>query len=372
LIQLDSYSELAMKLGAPVSRRFLAVLEATMTSDEARLCGELFVPATAQELAGRLSLDDKIISKMLESLVDRGLLTKGKTQYGFHTSLLAFHHDIADTGVFSGPHATSQKIKDCWNDFFVNEWADIFLKEYETNQVVFRYRTIWPAIGAIEMSPNISPDQILPQENWKLIIEKATRRIIAPCGCRVLWGTPGGSCDEHPLMRCFACFDNDRGKYYVDKPGRLLKEYSLKETLDIVHEAEKAGLVHWGVCYCCNHTCEKLFPLTRAGKLDLAAPNRFQAVVDPDLCTGCQDCVDRCQFNAIEMRKVAGSKRLKSYIIAENCKGCGICVVGCKQRAIRYEIVRPPEYLFSLRQAAMAAIQPGRKAFGGWGFYNLQ
>lgn len=91
-----------MKLGAPGSRRFLSLLEATMAFDEARLCCELFVPATAQELANRLSFDVKTVSKTLESLVDRGLLTKGKTQYGFHTSLLAFHHDLADTGVLNG------------------------------------------------------------------------------------------------------------------------------------------------------------------------------------------------------------------------------------------------------------------------------
>lgn len=370
-MKIDWFRELATKLGAPVSQRFLAILEATMTSDEARLCSELFKPATALELSVRLSLNDKTVYKMLESLVNRGLLTKGKTQYGFHTSLLAFHHDTADSGVFTGPYETSQKIKDCWKDFFVNEWADIFLQDYETNLAAFRARTIWPAIGAIEMSPNISADQILPQENWKLIIEKAKRRIIAPCGCRVLWGTPGGSCENHPLIRCFSCFDNDRGKYYIDKPGRLLREYSLQETLDVVYEAEKAGLVHWGVCYCCNHTCEKLFPLTRANKLNLTPPNRFQAFVNKDLCSGCQDCVDRCQFNAIEMRKEAGSKKLKSFIIAENCKGCGICIVGCKQRAIRYEIVRPPEYLESLRQAA-ASIRSNRKPSDGWGFYNLQ
>jgi Pyruvate/2-oxoacid:ferredoxin oxidoreductase delta subunit len=373
LTEINTYTELATKLGAPISRRFLALLEATMNSDEARLCIELFTPATAQELADRLSIAKNNVSKILQSLVDRGILTKGKTQYGFHTTLLGFHHDMSDAGVLTGPHAISQKEKDKWQDFFVNEWADIFLKSYETNQAAFRARTIWPAIGAIEMSPNISPDQILPEENWKLIIEKAERKILAPCGCRVLWGTPGGNCkDQHPLMRCFACFDNARGRYYIDKPGRLLKEYSLKETLDLVYEAEKSGLVHWGVCYCCNHTCEKLFPLTRANKLNLAAPNRFQAFVNEDLCIGCQDCVERCQFNAIEMRKGSGPKRLKSHIIAENCKGCGVCIVGCRQKALRYEIVRPPEYLKSLHQAGAAVRPSARTGGGGWGFYNLQ
>jgi hypothetical protein len=148
----------------------------------------LFTPATAQELADRLSIDKKNVSEMLESLVDRGILTKGKTQYGFHTTLLALHHDMSDAGVLTGPHAVSQRQKDRWQDFFVNEWADIFLKDYETNQAAFRARTIWPAIGALEMSPNIKPEQILPEENWKLIIEKAERRILAPCGCRVATG----------------------------------------------------------------------------------------------------------------------------------------------------------------------------------------
>jgi len=30
-------------------------------------------------------------------------------------------------------------------------------------------------------------------------------------------------------------------------------------------------------------------------------PNTRQAIVDQDKCNGCQDCVDRRQFDAIEM-----------------------------------------------------------------------
>ena len=61
--------------------------------------------------------------KSCESLVDRGILTRGKTQFAFHTTLLGFHHDVADTGVHTGPHAMSQKVKDLWGDFFYNEWS---------------------------------------------------------------------------------------------------------------------------------------------------------------------------------------------------------------------------------------------------------
>lgn len=337
----DIYSELAIKLGAPVTARFLNLLHEMFTPLEAGICLEAIVPATCQELAEILGEDEQSVSKALKSLVDRGVLTHGKTQYAFHSTLLGFHHDLADTGVHTGPHALSQKIKDLWGDFFYNEWSVNWTKmASDRKEAGGRGIMITPAIGALELSPNITPDQILPQENWKMQIQAAKRRIIAPCGCRILWG----KCD-HPIMTCFAVFDNSRGEYYLDKPGRLLKEYTLEETLEIVRANEEAGLVHWGVCYCCADACEMLYSYTQADRLDLVEPNRFEAAVDDELCVGCQDCVEKCPFNAIEMVKVEGSKKLKARVISENCKGCGVCIVGCKQKAMRYEIVRPPEYL---------------------------
>ena len=335
----DAYAELAEKLGAPVSRRFLSILEEMLTPEEASICLELVVPATCQELAGVLGDDEKSLAKKLESLVDRGILTRGKTQYAFHSTLLGFHHDLADTGVHTGPNALSQKVKDLWADFFYNEWSDNWVEmASERKKAGGRGIMLTPAIGALELSPNISPEEILPQENWKMQIQLAKRRIIAPCGCRILWG----KCD-HPIMTCFAVFDNTRGEYYLNKPGRLLKEYSLEETMEIVRANEEAGLIHWGVCYCCADACEMLHSYTKGKRLDLVEPNRFVATVNEDLCSGCQDCIEKCPFDAIEMRKPADSKKLKASIIAENCKGCGVCIVGCKQKALRYEIVRPPE-----------------------------
>lgn len=341
MTEKDIYSELAEKLGAPVSRRFLNILEEMFTPKEAEICLELYVPATCQELAEILGYDEEETAEILEGLVDRGILTRGKTQYAFHSTLLGFHHDIADTGVHTGPHAMSQKIKDLWADFFYNEWSDDWVKmASERKKAGGHGIMITPAIGALELSPNIKPEDILPQENWKMQIHLAKRRIIAPCGCRVLWG----KCD-HPLMTCFAVFDNTRGEYYLNQPGRLLREISEEETMKIVRENEEAGLIHWGVCYCCKDACEMLYSYTKGKRLDLVEPNRFEARVDEDICTGCQDCVEKCPFEAIEMRPSANSKKLKAHIISENCKGCGVCIVGCEQKAMRYEIVRSPEYM---------------------------
>jgi NAD-dependent dihydropyrimidine dehydrogenase PreA subunit len=337
----DVYTRLAEKLAAPKTERFYKILRAMFTPEEAHICLELIVPGTCKELSSIVNISEENLHAKLDSLVARGILTRGKTQFAFHTTLLGFHHDISDTGVHKGRYAMSQEVKDLWSDFFYNEWTVNWVNSAsERKKAGGRGIMITPAIGALELSPNISPAEILPQENWKMQIKVAKKRIVAPCGCRNMWG----KC-QHPTMTCFACFDNSRGEYYLNQPGRLLKEITLEETMEIVRANEEAGLVHWGVCYCCPDACEMLYSYTKADRLDLVEPNRFVATVNTDLCIGCQECVERCPFYAIEMQKVAGSKKLKASIIEEKCKGCGVCIVGCKQKALRYEIVRPPEYM---------------------------
>jgi ferredoxin len=237
----------------------------------------------------------------------------------------------------------------------------------EMIKVLGRSLPIWPAIGALEKSPNIRPEDILPEENWKLRIENAKSRILAPCGCRVVWG----ECDS-PLMTCFACFDRPRGQYYLNQPGRLLKEVTLEEALDVVREAEEAGLVHWGDCYCCSCCCENLFPVTRDKRFDLMTPNRFLAVVDAEKCVGCQDCMEKCHFDAVEMRPVPDSKKLKASIDPEKCKGCGVCIVGCKADALTYKIVRPPEYLRPQKPEDFEESDDPTRKIPVWGHYNLK
>ncbi len=106
------YKELSDKLGVWESERFLKILDEMLTPEEARICLELFEPATCQELAGRLDIDEKELSRKLDVLVDKGMLTRGLTQYAFHTTLLAFHHEcVADTAPHTGPYALSKKAK---------------------------------------------------------------------------------------------------------------------------------------------------------------------------------------------------------------------------------------------------------------------
>ena len=336
------YLDVADKLGTPASQKVLNLLEAYFSPEEGKVLLELFAPTTSKEVAGKLNMDEKEVFDILEELADRGVITKGQTEYCFHSNLITFHHHTVG-GVAREP--VPEKIKELWRDFFFDDWSDMFIQTYikrmeETGKPVHR---VWPLTGALELSPNIKPEDILPEENFKLFLENTERIFVGHCGCRKNWAR----CD-HPVETCFAPIQGGgkAGEFYVDKPNRTsVREVSLEEALEVVRRNEKAGLVNTGACFCCTCSCEILYSVNRVKRFDLVGRSRYQATVDLEKCIGCQECVERCPFYAVEMVKPPDSKKLKASIIAENCMGCGVCIVGCEQRALTFELVRPPEYI---------------------------
>lgn len=57
------------------------------------------------------------------------------------------------------------------------------------------------------------------------------------------------------------------------------------------------------------------------------------AVVNQDLCIGCEECLESCQFNAIGIVDKDG--KLVAYVNEAMCKGCGTCIASCKSGAIQ-------------------------------------
>jgi heterodisulfide reductase subunit A len=56
------------------------------------------------------------------------------------------------------------------------------------------------------------------------------------------------------------------------------------------------------------------------------------AIVDPDACTACGQCLDACPYGAIGM--TVGGERSVAVISETGCKGCGGCVPVCPENAI--------------------------------------
>ena len=65
------------------------------------------------------------------------------------------------------------------------------------------------------------------------------------------------------------------------------------------------------------------------------AASDFVAVVDGDLCAGCGDCLERCQFEALTLEDDV------CQVAVARCVGCGLCVTVCPTESLRLE--RRPE-----------------------------
>jgi hypothetical protein len=147
-------------------------------------------------------------------------------------------------------------------------------------------------MGALDLSPNIKPEQVLPEENFRLKLQNTKRLIVGHCGCRKNWA----KCD-HPVETCFAPLQGHGAADLLGQPGRTgIREISLPEALEVLRRNEEAGLVNTGACFCCTCSCEILFSLKKANRFDLLGKSRYQAAVDQDKCIGCQDCLEKCPF----------------------------------------------------------------------------
>ena len=60
----------------------------------------------------------------------------------------------------------------------------------------------------------------------------------------------------------------------------------------------------------------------------------FVALVNPDLCVGCNACVKECQYAGAVAMKPAENGKAVAFVNAGLCKGCGACVAVCPARAI--------------------------------------
>jgi Na+-translocating ferredoxin:NAD+ oxidoreductase RNF subunit RnfB len=85
----------------------------------------------------------------------------------------------------------------------------------------------------------------------------------------------------------------------------------------------------WFICNCCRHACGLLRGVTELGITHAVAPSSFWMIIDEDMCSGCELCVERCPVGAISMQEDGVAQ-----VTHEKCLGCGVCEVVCGQGAM--------------------------------------
>ncbi len=353
----NQYSVIAERFGYPESKRFHALLEDLMTPEQAQMVAVL--PGTAEEVAQTTGIDESLVKEELEKLFFTGVvIPKGdfndRQFYRFPRSVEQF---------FEATQANSKRDieKDTefytlWHEFSTHEWYPDMAKTYV--ELPVRQRIV-PSHKALE-----GLEGVLPCEDYRELMKARETIAAVPCACRYQTAAVGKACEHTHEEKDWHCLQFNRAAEYVIARGSG-KQLSIEEALELVDGIAEDGLLHmWpnfdvmkGVntsCNCCRDCCMMYVPLDMIDEsiANVWVKSRYEAFIDQDECDGCQDCVDRCQFDAIEMVKPEAaakkdrSKKLKAIVDPDNCWGCGACVPGCKeQQAIGFKAVRPVEHI---------------------------
>jgi ferredoxin len=335
----DVFIKLTERLQAPNSKYLLRILEKTITTEEGELLLELPVPTS--ELAIKLHKSENDIKASIASLLKRGLLTGSPQGLKLPRNSIMLHHTCLSTlRELSDP-----EVNKIWKEFYEAE----FSKEASTFWIGSngpRLRII-PTTKSLDAFAKASSGEILPFEDSRKIIQAAKIISVVDCACRRTMM----KCD-HPLDVCLH-FDA-RAEFDLSRPtGRKL---SAQEAFAVLAYAEEKGLLpsvdnvtspFGAICFCCTECCVVINSAIRYGTLSKQlAKSRFQAEIDETKCTGCQLCAKRCQFGAISMESIPGTKKkLIARIDIEKCWGCGQCTLKCKPQAISLKLVRPATHI---------------------------
>jgi len=331
----DPYAEFAKRYGYQESARFKKVLRVLMNEDEVNVANLL--PGTTEEISQKMNRKPDAIEDILKDLYQKGLIFESSKGYKAARDIFQLHDA---TG-------SDMRSDDLWGRDLLDAWWDF--SENELFKDIAKLGNAFPKPASRVIPARASIDEsakVLPNEDINGVIDKANRVAVVKCPCRRM----AQKCDR-PVE---VCLQLNKGADYAIKRGSG-REVSKEEAKEILQLAAEGGLVHsvgnapevgHYICNCCPDCCIFMYPwLTYGGVEKGIAKSRFEARIDVELCSGCQDCVEQCPFGAIEMAKVAGHKKMKAQVNPDKCYGCGVCAVNCITDSIKLHEVRPPEHV---------------------------
>lgn len=331
----EDYALFAARYGYAKSDRFLKILKILMDKDEVKVAGAL--PGNAQDVSDKLGIPISKAEKILAGLFKKGVIFEGGKGYKAARDVFQLHDS---TG-------SDTRSDDIWGRDLLDAWWDFSEEELFKDIPKFIESLPKPISRVLPARVAVADhSKLLPNEDVEVILEKANRFAVVNCPCRRMAQKCDGPID--------VCIQLNKGAEYAIKRGSG-RELTRDETRAIMQEAAEGGLVHsvlnaadvgHFICNCCSDCCIFNYPFIKYNVLDKGlAKSRFEASVEIESCSGCQDCVEQCPFGAIDMVKVPNQKKMKAHVDAGKCYGCGVCAVNCSTDSIKLYAVRPPEHI---------------------------
>jgi Na+-translocating ferredoxin:NAD+ oxidoreductase RNF subunit RnfB len=309
----------------------LKILEWIFEPEEAELASQLKLPGeTLDDISSRLNRPREELEKLLDLMHEKGQINSwmsksaGARKYG----LLPFAVGIYEEQL----NRMDAEFAQILENYFQHKTG--FKKIVTSDPVIFQ---VIPVNEAVSTELEIHNFQ-----QAEKLIESAASWGVRECICRKQKSLIGEDC-EYPKEVCLTFAPNKKNAYDDDE---LTKVITKEEALGLLKVAENAGLIHCTynvqsgmnfLCSCCTCCCGVLRGVEKLENPRDYIKTDFVMTVNTDLCTGCETCIDRCQFSALSVPEdicVVDSKR---------CIGCGVCAVVCPEEALKIKRVETPE-----------------------------
>jgi len=305
----------------------IQILKKIFSPEEAALASQLRGDyESVDEIASRNGLPANELSKQLFQLLRRGMVWFDKREGKPFFRLAPFVVGIYEAQLAMMDHELAHLVE----AYLLDGGAAGIMKPQ-------------PALHRVVPAQNtVKSEWILPYEDVRGILLSAKTFHVQDCICRAQQDYIGRRCD-FPVNMCLSYSSNERAPVSGD--------ISQDEALAILDRSEEIGLVHTVsnvvsnmgyICNCCGCCCAILRGITDWGIENSVAYANYYAVIDPEICSGCGTCIERCQVHAISEQEGV------SVVDRERCIGCGLCVTGCPndvarlERKAESEIVTPP------------------------------
>lgn len=297
----------------------LKVLKWIFTPEEAELASNMRLRGeTVEEMATRLDREPGNLVTILETMAEKGQIHAWNSSTGRRYCLIPYVIGIFEEQLGRMDSEFAKLSEDL---FLKSKGGDLFGTKPELFQVL-------PVNRAIDTELEVYPYEVAEQ-----IVENSKSWGVQDCICRTQQALLDNTC-KYPTSICLT-FAPKKENAFDD--NRTIRAITKEESLQHLREAEEAGLVHCTmniqtghtyICNCCTCCCGILRGVYESGAPHAFVKSNFLAYVDEDLCTGCETCVERCQFDALS---VPGDIL---EIDKNTCIGCGVCTTVCPEGAL--------------------------------------
>ncbi len=341
---------------------FFKILEEFYTLEQAEIGAQFPLGAfTAAELTKTYDWDEETVAAKLEEMADNGLIFVTKQEGGGRKyALTQFVPGAVEYQLMRGrdtPH--DRKVARMLKDFLDGEMRELMDAALKDTEMMKQMMPEAPArIITVESELPQGTTEIYSYEKLSEMIDKDDCFAAATCYCRHQKYLLDDPCKIEGVPQHSCLLLGEAADYAIDRG--FGKRITREEAQEIVLLSEKAGLMHnvgnytdraLFVCNCCRCCCEFLATAKRTQNNTMLEYANFVLAVDKDSCSGCGDCIDRCQMDALS---------LVGEVISVNekmCFGCGNCIAACPTESlsmVRRASIEPPTAKERLSQLGLS------------------